>query len=98
MSVVVVDEAAVMDLAMLAHWIADHADLDTALAYVDRIQARFATLAGFPDRGTPRDDLAPGIRSLSFERRQLILYRVDGDAVTILRVVDDARDQAALLA
>jgi len=65
---------------------------ETAAGYVRRIVARCDRLADFPSRGTRRDDLAPGIRTISFERRLLIVYRSVNDEVTVLRVLHGARD------
>lgn len=45
-----------------------------------------------PERGPRRDDLAAGIRILPFERRTVIIYRIDGDTVRILRVLYGGRD------
>jgi len=39
-----------------------------------------------PQRGQSRNDLAPGIRTLVFERRAVIAYSVDTEFVTILRI------------
>lgn len=80
------------DLVALHRWVRDEADQATADDYLDRVEARIATLADFPARGTPRDDLAPGLRTLAFERRLIIAYGVTEGTVTILRVVSGARD------
>jgi len=45
-----------------------------------------------PYRGSPRDDLQPGIRILVFERRTTIAYRIREDAVQILRIFYAGRD------
>ena len=53
------------------------------------IAERFvAKLAMFPNRGTPRDELHPGMRSVTFERRYLVFYQVDGRRVEVVRVID----------
>jgi toxin ParE1/3/4 len=49
-------------------------------------------LAAFPGRGSPRPDLADGVRTTAFQRRVIIAYRADENAVTILRVDSGARD------
>ena len=48
-----------------------------------------------PDRGKPRDDLAPGIRTVAIERRMLVVYRSSAEAVTVLRVMYAGRDYSA---
>ncbi|MDQ0248049.1 toxin ParE1/3/4 [Sphingomonas kyeonggiensis] len=89
-------ELAISDLVALHRWIAAEATPAIADEYIDRIETRVAALADFPDRGTPRDDLAPGLRTLSFERRLLIAYRVDGGTALVLRVISAQRELAPL--
>ena len=86
------NDLAFEDLDSIQFWIELEADATVADAYVSRIRARFLTLAAYPNRGTPRDDVAPGLRTLSFERRLRICYRVDGQVVEIVRVVSVARE------
>lgn len=80
------------DLLALYDWIADRADPDTALAYTSRIEDHADKLAEFPERGTPRDDLLPGLRTTPYRRRTVIAYRVTGGAVEILRLVHAGQD------
>ena len=53
--------------------------------------------ATFPERGTRRDDLAPGIRTIGFERRATIAFAVSADTVRIVRVFYGGRDFEAEL-
>ena len=46
----------------------------------------------FPDRGTRRDDLRPGLRVLGFERRAVIAFQITATTVTILRILYGGRD------
>ena len=66
-----------------------------AFAYTERIATRCLGLADFPERGTRRDDLYPGLRTIGFERRVTIAFTVAADAVTILRVLYGGRDLEA---
>lgn len=84
------------DLAQLRSWIVKEAGREVARSYLERVERKLDTLAAFPNRGTPRPDAGSGIRSIPFERRRVIFYRVDADIVTILRVLDGARDLARL--
>ena len=84
------------DLVTVHDWIVGEADDDVADAYLRRVIAKLATLVDFPNRRTPRPELGRDIRSISFERRLIIAYRVEADIVTILRVVDGARDLGRL--
>jgi toxin ParE1/3/4 len=83
------------DLDALYDWIADGADPDTAHAYVGRVQAACRALLSFPGRGTPQDALSEGLRSVAFERRATIFYRVTGRTVEIVRVLGKGRNLQA---
>jgi toxin ParE1/3/4 len=52
-------------------------------------------LAEFPELGPARPDLRPGLRSWTVGA-YLILYRIDPDALPIVRVLHGARDLRAL--
>ncbi|WP_245433273.1 type II toxin-antitoxin system RelE/ParE family toxin [Rhizobium anhuiense] len=39
-----------------------------------------------PEGGAPREDFAPGVRILVFERRVTIAYRIVKDRVQVLRL------------
>jgi toxin ParE1/3/4 len=80
------------DLLSLYEWIADQADPETAFDYASRIEAHTAKLATFPERGTPRDDLANGVRTTPYRRRTVIAYRVLNDMVEILAIAHAGRD------
>ncbi|WP_439546666.1 type II toxin-antitoxin system RelE/ParE family toxin [Sandarakinorhabdus sp.] len=79
------------DLQRIGDWIAENAGVVTALAYLDRIEAACANLADFPHRGTPRPDLGPGVRTVSFEGRATIVYRVEADSVLVLGIFHAGR-------
>lgn len=80
------------DLREAYLWIAEHSSETTALRFVMRIEKACATLDRFPERGTRRDDLLVGLRIVGIDRRVTIAFRVDGDRVTILRVLYGGRD------
>ena len=84
--------AARADLENIYDWIADRADPQTAFDYVARLQATSEKLLSFPRQGTPRDDLAPGLRTIAFERRAIIVYREEGATLRIVRIVHRGRD------
>lgn len=84
--------AAENDIRTIYNWVADAADADTAKDYVQRIRDRCDRLANFPERGTPRDDVAPGLRTFGFERRAVVAYMVDDATVRILRILHKGRD------
>jgi plasmid stabilization system protein ParE len=49
------------DLVLLYRYIAFHASPRTARQYLDRIRSFLAGLAHFPERGTVRDEVEPGL-------------------------------------
>lgn len=63
-----------------------------ALGYVERIEDRCRGLAAFPQQGTLRDDLRPGLRILGFERRTAIAFHHDDARVTIDRIFYGGQD------
>lgn len=66
------------DLTALYDYIADVASPRIAGNYLDRIEKTCLSLATFPTRGTARDDLAPDIRTIGFERRVTIAFGLSG--------------------
>jgi toxin ParE1/3/4 len=50
----------------------------------------------FPQRGTKRDDLRAGFRTVGFRRRVTIVFSLSGDAVTIVAVFYGGRNLEAL--
>ena len=59
---------------------------------VDAVAERFFLLARYPSIGRARDvDLRPGLRSFPMGE-YVILYRIDGEDVLILRVLRGSRD------
>lgn len=80
------------DLREIYRWVADGADAQTAACYVARIQTACARLTAFPNRGSPREDLEPGLRSVAFEGRATIYYRVETARVRIVRILRAGRD------
>ena len=80
------------DLFALYDYTAAEAGETVASGYIDRIEAACLSLATFPQRGTRRDDLAPGLRTIGFERRVLIAFRVGRSGVTIINVLYGGRD------
>ncbi len=65
---------------------------NAAMAYVSRLEARCASLADFPEQGSARDDIRPGLRLLGFERRTEIAFHVTPDSVVIIDVFHGGRN------
>jgi len=83
---------ALSDLIDLYDYIAVRDGAERAIGYIDRIEQFCGNLSTFPERGTRRDDLRPGLRVVGFERRATIAFQVAGQSVTILRILYGGRD------
>jgi toxin ParE1/3/4 len=84
------------DFDAIFDWIAPRSSIDVAFGYIERIRHYCEGFSTFPERGTRRDDLRPGVRTIGFERRVTIAFAVTEDRVLILRVFYGGRnvDQA----
>ncbi|MGN6268465.1 MAG: type II toxin-antitoxin system RelE/ParE family toxin [Sphingomonas sp.] len=71
-------------------------ETDTARAFIQRIRDRCSRIGDVPLGGTPRNDLYPGLRTVPFERRAVIAYRVIDDRVEITNIFYGGRDFDAL--
>jgi toxin ParE1/3/4 len=83
---------ATADLAELYDYIADQASPTTALRYVDRLERHCRGFDLFGERGTRSDDIRPGMRTAHFERSLMIVFTVDAEEVTILRLLYGGRN------
>jgi toxin ParE1/3/4 len=83
---VVFRPSAKRDLKNIYDYISHHAGHSTAWAYVGKIEVACNALSDFPERGTVRDDLFPGIRIIGFEGRASIAFLVDNQVVRIIRI------------
>ena len=58
-----------------------------------RRSGQIARLARIPFIGAPREELAPGLRSIRIRPfPHLLFYSVDGETVTLIRLLHGARD------
>lgn len=83
---------ALRDLIDLYDYIALRDGAERAIRYIDRIEHCCRNLEVFPDRGTRREDLRPGLRILGFERRAVIAFQITEETVIILRVLYGGRN------
>ncbi|MEQ8506724.1 MAG: type II toxin-antitoxin system RelE/ParE family toxin [Rhodospirillales bacterium] len=84
------------DLKELYLYIAEQAGDGRAMAFIERIEAYCQGFADFPERGTQRDDLFPGLRIVGFERRGTLAFLVGKHTVSFLRILYGGRDLGAL--
>ena len=80
------------DLWSLYRYIAERADKGRARDYIARIEKSCMALSTFPQRCTPRDDIAPGLRTLGFENRVTIAFRVVDQSVEIVAIAYAGRE------
>jgi toxin ParE1/3/4 len=88
---VVFSEGARADLDSLFEWLVERAGEVIALGYVERIRRHCLALLPFPERGTKRDEIAPGVRTIGFERRATIAFAIESDTVLILAIAYGGR-------
>jgi len=74
------------DLFALYRYIAREAGQEVAGGYIDRLEAACMALAHLPRRGTRRDDIRLGLRTIGFERRATIAFQVGRAEVLIIRI------------
>lgn len=77
-------------------YITAHSSESRADRYVGRIVGFCQGLATFPLRGTKRDDLLAGLRTVGFERRVIIAFVVTADTVLIEGMFYGGQDFEAL--
>jgi toxin ParE1/3/4 len=80
------------DIRSLHDYIAEKASAAVAAAYISRLQGACEQLLTFPERGTARTEVAPGVRIIGFEHRTSIAFRVEGNTVRILRLLHGGQD------
>jgi toxin ParE1/3/4 len=73
-------------LLALYDYVAEQASLAVAQSFVAAIIDYCDGLASFPDPGRARDDLRPGLRTISFRRRVVVAYALIEGVTTILGV------------
>lgn len=78
-------------------YISAAADVKTASGFTDGIIDHIAGLSEFPKRGTPRDDLRPGLRTLAWRRRVTIAFMVEETDVVVIGIFYGGRDFESLL-
>ena len=83
-------ERAEKDLVQILDYLEQHSP-PAAERVATAVDRRCAQLEQLPEIGRPREEIAPGLRSLVIER-YVLFYRVTPTAVQVLRILDGARD------
>jgi plasmid stabilization system protein ParE len=91
------DPQAQHDLDDIFEYIADHASVATARAFTGRLEAYCLGFETFPERGTRRDDIRPGLRTVGFRRKATVAFTIKEDRVVILRILYGGRNVDAFL-
>lgn len=94
---VVFTPEALDQLESLYEYIADAASPLIAQRYTGAIVNYCEGLHSFPQRGTPRDDIRPGLRVINYKKRALIAFDVVVDQVSIIGVFYGGQDYEQLL-
>jgi toxin ParE1/3/4 len=79
------------DLDELWFYIASNGSVDAADRFVDALTTRFFLLATHTRAGRQRNDFSAGLRMFPVGD-YVVLYRVEGDDVLIVRVVRGSQD------
>jgi toxin ParE1/3/4 len=83
--------AAERDLDGIERYLGKVASSRLAETYVMRILDFIGKLRQFPERGSLRDDIRPGLRMIGFERRVSVVFTVGESEVTIVRILYGGR-------
>lgn len=74
---VVFDRAAMADLNVIFDYVEDRAGPAIATNFVNKLYDFCQRLEHTPERGTKRDEVRAGLRSIGYRRRATILFEVD---------------------
>lgn len=83
-------------LLALYHYLSIEASPATAARFTDAIVERCEALRDFPERGAPRFNVRPGLRTLPF-RRVTITYALKGAQVVIVGIFYGGQDYESIL-
>jgi toxin ParE1/3/4 len=97
--IVVFSPEALDRLDAIEQYIAEASSPVTAARYVDAIVAYCESLTTFPKRGTPREDLFPGLRLTNYRGSAVVAYVENAatQTVAIVGVFYGGQDYEAVL-
>ena len=84
-------------LGQLHAYISTAASAETASGFVNGLIDHIAGLETFPKRGTARDNIRPGLRTMGWRRRVTIAFMVEERAVVLIGIFYGGRDFEALV-
>jgi toxin ParE1/3/4 len=89
--------AALAELSAIFDYVLEiSSSLKIARDFTLRIRERCERIGDAPHGGRPRDDLAPGLRTVPFERSAVIVYVIADGRVQITNIFYGGRDYEAL--
>lgn len=89
---------ALEQLDNLEQYIAEAASSTVAAGYIDAIVSYCESLQSFPNRGTQRDDIRPGLRITNYRGRTVNAFAVEEDQPYVIGVFYGGQDYATALA
>lgn len=95
---VVFRREAIQQLEELYDYIADAGSPENAARYTEAIVTYCEGLTNFPHRGSARDDIRSGLRTIGYKKRVIIAFAVLDDTVAILGIFYGGRDYETILA
>lgn len=95
---VVFRREAIQQLEELYDYIAGAGSPENAARYTGAIVAYCEGLSDFPHRGSARDDIRPGLRTVGYKKRVVIAFAVLDDTVAVLGIFYGGRDYETVLA
>ena len=94
---VVRSPAARVDVARIAAYISEQSGSRTrAQRFVEQLERKLQSYARQPLMGELRDDLGADLRSCSFKRNYVVIYRPIDHGIDVLRVFHSAQDYPRL--
>ena len=95
---VVFRREAIQHLEELYDYIAEAGSPEIAARYIEAIVTYYEGLTDFPHRGSARDDIRPGLRTIGYKKRVIIAFAILDDRVAILGIFYGGRDYETILA
>lgn len=84
-------------LASLYIYLAAAASPEIAARYTEAILTYCEGLRTFPQRGTKRDDVRPGLRITNYKKSAVIAFDVDTNQVSIVGIYYGGQDYESML-
>jgi len=84
-------------LRALFQYLASEASPIVAERYLSRLTGFCHSLAQFPNRGLPRPEILPGLRTITYGRSATIAYLVAENAVVIMGVYTGGQNYLSAL-